>query len=93
MTKAELVDQIVKNTGLDRDDVSVVVENFMTTVKEEISKDRGVFLRGFGTFQATKRAEKIGRNILKEEPVIIPACRKPTFKPSKAFTEMLKKNR
>ena len=54
--------------------------------------DEAVYLRGFGTFKAKKRAEKTGRNIKKNTTIIIPEHHMPAFKPSKTFVEKVKQN-
>lgn len=86
MTKAEIVAQIAKETGLDRTNVLVVVESFMKNVKESLEKDENVYLRGFGSFVVKRRAQKTARNISKNTTLIIPEHKIPSFKPSKAFT-------
>lgn len=86
MTKAEIVAQIAKETGLDRTNVLVVVESFMKNVKESLENDENVYLRGFGSFVVKRRAQKTARNISKNTTLIIPEHKIPSFKPSKAFT-------
>ncbi|KGN98146.1 DNA-binding protein [Porphyromonas gingivicanis] len=90
MTKADLVVEIAKKTGLDRDEVLRVIESFMETVKEEMAKGEGsnIYLRGFGSFVVRERAQKVARNISKKESIIIPKRRVPSFKPSKVFVGM-----
>ena len=85
MTKAEIVAQIAKETGLDRTNV-LVVESFMKNVKESLENDENVYLRGFGSFVVKRRAQKTARNISKNTTLIIPEHKIPSFKPSKAFT-------
>lgn len=89
MTKADIVNEIAKKTGIEKSDVMTIVESFMESVRDSIAKDEDVFLRGFGSFIAKDRAEKTGRNITLEEPITIPAHKVPAFKPSKSFTAML----
>ena len=86
MTKAEIVAQIAKETGLDRTNVLVVVESFMKNVKESLENDENVYLRGFGSFVVKRRAQKTARNISKNTTLIIPEHKIPAFKPAKAFT-------
>jgi DNA-binding protein HU-beta len=90
MTKAELVTEIAKTTGIDKADALAVVEKFMEVVKDSLANGDSVYLRGFGTFALKKRAEKPGRNISKNTTVIIPAHNIPSFKPADSFKEMLK---
>lgn len=91
MTKAEIVTEIADKTGLDKAEVLTTVEAFMNSVKNSLSKDENVYLRGFGSFIVKKRAEKTGRNISKNTTIIIPAHNIPSFKPAKTFVEKVKK--
>ena len=50
MTKADIVNEITKNTGIDKTTVLTTVEAFMDAVKASLSKDENVYLRGFGSF-------------------------------------------
>ena len=85
MTKAELVKQISDATGVEKSAAMAVVEAFMETVKDSISKGEAVYLRGFGTFDIKHRAQKTARNITRNTTMIIPEHDVPSFKPSKDF--------
>ena len=90
MTKADIVNEIAKNTGIDKATVLTTVEAFMETVKESLSKNDNVYLRGFGSFVIKQRAEKTARNISKNTTIIIPAHNIPSFKPAKTFVSVVK---
>ena len=90
MTKAEIVKEISKSTGIESTTVSAVVEGFMEAVKGSMAKDENVYLRGFGTFAVQTRAQKTAINITKNTTVIIPEHKVPTFKPSSDFKNMVK---
>lgn len=92
MTKAELVNKIAEKTGVEKLTTLAVVESMMTEIKNSISTNESVFLRGFGTFKAKKRAEKTGRNIKKNTTIIIPEHYTPAFKPAKTFVKVVKEN-
>ncbi len=92
MTKADIVNEISKETGIEKIIVQKTVEAFMHTVKESLSKNENVYLRGFGSFVVKKRAEKTARNISKQETIIIPAHSIPSFKPAKTFVSKVKEN-
>tara|TARA_Y100000588_G_C13876065_1_gene762410 strand:+ start:129 stop:413 length:285 start_codon:yes stop_codon:yes gene_type:complete len=92
MTKAELVSKIAEKTGVEKLTTLAIVESLMREIKNSISTNEGVYLRGFGTFKPKKRAEKTGRNIKKNTTIIIPAHHIPAFKPAKIFVEEVKAN-
>ncbi len=85
MTKADIVNEIAKNTGIEKVTVQKTVEAFMDTLKGSLTNGKNVYLRGFGSFVLRKRAEKTARNISKNTTIIIPEHFIPAFKPSKEF--------
>ncbi len=91
MTKADIVNEVAKNTGIDKATVLKTVESFMEVVKDSLSKNENVYLRGFGSFIVKKRAQKTARNISKNTTIIIPAHAIPAFKPAKTFISQVKK--
>ncbi len=91
MTKLDLIKKIAGDTGLDRREVSMVVESLMFEIKESVSNKESIFLRGFGTFFAKKKAAKMGRNITKNTAILIPEHFGPAFKASRAFVNKVKK--
>ncbi|HLN21443.1 MAG TPA: HU family DNA-binding protein [Bacteroidales bacterium] len=90
MTKADIVNEIAKNTGIEKVTVQKTVEALMETVKDSMIKGNNVFLRGFGSFIVKKRAKKTARNISKNTTIIIPAHNIPAFKPAKSFVTKVK---
>lgn len=90
MTKAEIIDRIVENTGVQRREVSSTVEAFMDVIKDALLDRENVYLRGFGSFIIKHRAEKTARNISKNITITIPAHDLPSFKPAKTFLEKMK---
>ena len=65
MTKADIVNDIAKSTGVEKVQVQAIVEAFMESVKTSLTKKENVYLRGFGSFIVKKRAQKVARNISK----------------------------
>ena len=92
MTKAELVSKISMNTGVEKVIAMAVIESMMEEIKVNIAQNESIFLRGFGTFKAKKRAKKTGRNIKKNTTIIIPEHYIPAFKPAKSFVKKVKEN-
>ncbi len=90
MTKADIVNEISKSTGIEKAVVLETVEKFMETVKDSLGKGENVYLRGFGSFIVKSRAQKTARNISKNTTIIIPAHNIPAFKPAKTFMNDVK---
>lgn len=91
MTKADVINEISLTTGIAKTDVAVVVESFMTTVKQSLlERGEPVYLRGFGSFIIKRRKEKLARNISQNTSLVVAAHDIPCFKPSKSFAEPMK---
>lgn len=90
MTKADIVNEISKQTGVEKVQVQQIVEAFMESVKGSLIKKNNVYLRGFGSFIIKKRATKVARNISKNTTITIPAHDIPAFKPAKSFGAKVK---
>ncbi|MFA5301276.1 MAG: HU family DNA-binding protein [Bacteroidales bacterium] len=90
MTKADIVNEIAKTTGLEKVAVQKVVECFMDNVKNSLVQNNNVYLRGFGSFILKKRARKTARNISKNTTLVIPEHYIPAFKPAKVFMNKVK---
>lgn len=82
MTKADIISELAKRTGLSIADVSKVIEEFMQPVQ----------LRGFGRFYCKKKASQKARNINKGTFIDVPAHEVPAFKPGKDFANIIRNN-
>ena len=92
MTKADIVSEISKSTGIDKALVLATVEKFMEVVKDSLSAGENVYLRGFGSFIIKVRSEKTARNISKNTTIVIPEHKIPAVTPAKVFMEEVKKD-
>ena len=90
MTKADIVSEIAKSTGVEKVQVQAIVEAFMDSIKTSLTQKNIVYLRGFGSFIVKKRAKKVARNISKNTTITIPEHNIPAFKPAKSFAAKVK---
>ena len=90
MTKAEIVNEIAKTTGIEKSQVLAVVEEFTKVVKGSLIAGEPVYLRGFGSFIIKHRAQKAARTITRKTTMTIPAHDIPAFKPAKTFLNSVK---
>lgn len=90
MTKADVVSEIAKSTGVEKVQVQAIVEAFMDSIKTSLTNKNNVYLRGFGSFIVKKRAKKVARNISKNTTITIPEHNIPAFKPAKSFAAKVK---
>ena len=92
MTKAEIVNEVAKATGVEKVTVQTVVEATMESIKASLIRDNNVYLRGFGSFINKQRAQKAARNITRQTTMTSPAHCIPAFKPSKSFAAAVKES-
>ena len=90
MTKAEIVNEVAKTTGIEKTQVLAVIEEFTSVVKGSLVAGEPVYLRGFGSFIIKHRAQKAPRNIPRKTTMVIPAHDIPAFKPAKTFVNAVK---
>ena len=90
MTKADIINHIVEQTGIGKKEVATTVEAFMEEIRTSLANNReNVYLRGFGSFIVKHRAQKTARNISKNTTLVIEAHDLPAFKPAKSFMERM----
>jgi integration host factor subunit beta len=90
MTKAELVDKIAeKKPGLTRKQVEVIVNTVLDGIKDALSSEDKVEIRGFGSFRVRHRRAKEGRNPKTGDTVSVPPKKVPFFKAGKEMREMV----
>ena len=89
MTKADVIARIASQTGLTKTDVREVVEGFLDSVKYALENNDPLEIRGFGTFYVVSRAQRKARNPRTGEEVIVPARKRPVFKPSREMKNIV----
>ena len=85
MNKAELVDSIAEQAGLNKADAERALNAFITSIQDAVSNDDKVTLPGFGSFSRSSRAARTGRNPRTGEPVQIAASKGVKFSAGAAF--------
>ena len=88
LTKKEIVEKIVEQTGVKQIDVKSVVQKTFDAIVEALAKGQKVELRNFGIFKVKSRKPRTGRNPRTGASVPVPAKKAVAFK---AGMEMKKK--
>ena len=89
MTKSDIIKCVSKQTGVDRETVTSVIESYVNTVKSTLIEGESINFRNFGTFYLKRRAPKTGRNLMTNTTILIPAHKVALFKPSKEFADAI----
>ncbi len=91
MNKSELIDSVVKLSGLSKKDSESAVNAVLESITSALVKEDRVVLVGFGTFETRKRAARNGRNPATKEVIEIPASKAPAFKAGKGLKDKVNK--
>ena len=90
MNKEELVKEISKKTKLSQKVSSDVLSATLEIIQKTVAKGKKVTLVGFGTWEARKRAARVGRNPQTGKELKIAAKTVPAFSAGKNFKELVK---
>ena len=90
MNKAELVEEVVDQTGLTKNVAREAVDAVIFAITNCLAREEKVTLVGFGTFQARESKARRGVNPQTRESIQIPAKKVPKFAPGKALKEKVK---
>lgn len=91
MNKSELVAAIAEKSDISKKDAEAALKAFTEVVADELKKGEKIQLVGFGTFEVSERAARMGRNPHTSEPMEIKASKAPKFKAGKALKDSLNK--
>lgn len=106
MNKQGLINKVVESTDFAKKDVEIAINSVFEVIAEALRDGEDVNIVGFGKFEARETKARNGLNPkllkdLKEQgvdeetakqqaAVVIPASRKPAFKPAKALKDSVK---
>ena len=77
MTKADLVEEVIRVTELPRKESEAIVETIFDSIIQALQTGDKIEIRGFGSFRTRQRRGRTGRN------------RIPFFKPSKELKDFV----
>ncbi len=89
VTKAELIEEVIRITELPRKESETVVETVFESIIEALQKNDKIEIRGFGSFRTRERRGRTGRNPKTGAKVEVPPKRIPFFKPSKELKDFV----
>lgn len=87
MNKNELVSIVSDKLNMTRAQTEDVIDTFLDTIQETLSKDEKVVVSGFGTFEVRTRVARSGRNPRTGEEINIPELKTPAFKAGKVLKD------
>ena len=87
MNKAELIDAVTTQAGLQKADATRAVDAVFDAITTALKAGDSVALVGFGTFTVKGRAARSGRNPRTGETIEIGASKAAVFKAGKALKD------
>ena len=69
----------------------MALETFYREVEKALKAEKRIELRGFGTFYLKLRKQKIGRNVKRNKPVVVPEHYVVMFRPVLKIKNEIKK--
>ena len=90
MNKSDVVERVASAADVGKQQAERVLDAFFDTVKSAVGGNDKVSWPGFGSFSATQRTARTGRNPQTGEPVKIPASRAVKFSAGSALKEFMK---
>lgn len=88
ITRAELVDSMIREVGLSRADCARFLSDLLTLIEERVVAGDPVKIARFGNFSVRDKRERVGRNPKTGEEAAISARRVVTFKASSLLKDM-----
>jgi len=89
VTKADLVEEVIRITELPRKESEIVVETIFESIIQALQTGEKIEIRGFGSFRTRQRRGRTGRNPKTGAKVEVPPKRIPFFKPSKELKDFV----
>jgi integration host factor subunit beta len=89
LTKADLIEEVLRITELPRKESETIVETIFDSIIESLQKGDKIEIRGFGSFRTRQRRGRVGRNPKTGEKVEVPPKKIPFFKPSKELKDFV----
>lgn len=91
MTKADIIDEVARATGLTKVETEAVLEGVIQSVITSLSNGERVDIRGFGSFIVKKRSARDAHNPATREVVKLKERFVPSFKVSRILKDRVNK--
>lgn len=89
MNRQELISAMSERAEISKKDADTALKAFTDVITEELKKSGKIQLVGFGTFEVTERAERMGRNPKTGESMLIKSSKLPRFKAGKSLKDFI----
>ncbi len=91
MNKSEFIRSLADKQGVTIKEAEANFGAFIETLTECLQNGEYVHISGFATFELAEKEAREGVNPKTKEKIVIPACKSPTAKFSKAYKDIFNK--
>ena len=92
MNKSDLIKYVSDETLITESDATVIIDAFLTGMKNGLDSDGKVMLKNFGTLFLQKRKSRVAIDPRNQNLIHVPAKTVVKFKSSKKLYDMVNKN-
>ena len=89
LTKKDLINAVYMQIGFSKNISENLIEDFLSTIVENLKREKKLKLSKFGTFSIRSKKSRIGRNPLTKEEKTISDRDVVLFKASKVFKDLV----
>jgi DNA-binding protein HU-beta len=89
MNRSDLIDRLAASTQRSKTEAEDAVNAVIAAIGEALGNGEKVDLRGFGSFQVSRKKERQGRNPRTGDTMLIPARKVVIFKPGKELADRM----
>ena len=89
ITKADIIEHLHNDLGLNKSECKVLVEDFFEEIKNSLINNEDVKLSGFGNFELLEKKARPGRNPKTGQEIPITARKVITFHASQKLKERM----
>lgn len=91
--KRDIADAIRAKLGISNYEAGHLTETLLKVIKDTLTSGEDILISGFGKFQISDKAERLGRNPKTGESMMLKPRRVVTFKPSGKLRDRLNNGR
>tara|TARA_B100000795_G_scaffold243091_1_gene206731 strand:- start:272 stop:574 length:303 start_codon:yes stop_codon:yes gene_type:complete len=89
LTKKDLINSVYMQIGFSKNISESLIEDFLSTIVENLKKEKKIKLSKFGTFSIRNKKSRIGRNPITKEQKTISQRDVVLFKASNEFKDLV----
>jgi len=89
LTKKDLINSVYMQIGFSKKISENLINDLLTTIVENLKKERKIKIAKFGTFSIRNKKSRLGRNPLTKEKKIISSRNVVLFKASNEFKDII----